>query len=77
MHFYHRFVGSAVSVLFEARNTQGLFTGLTGNYIRVGVTSDEDLSNQIRIVRVHGVMDGLALGTAVSGASALRESLTE
>ncbi|TLY36785.1 MAG: tRNA (N(6)-L-threonylcarbamoyladenosine(37)-C(2))-methylthiotransferase MtaB [Nitrospirae bacterium] len=77
LHFYHRFVGSAVSVLFEARNTQGLFTGLTGNYIRVGVTSDEDLSNQIRIVRVHGVMDGLALGTAVSGASALRESLTE
>ena len=60
--FYHRYVGQTVSVLFESRNKQGLFTGLTPNYMRVGVTAEEDLTNQIRTVELHGTMDGLALG---------------
>jgi threonylcarbamoyladenosine tRNA methylthiotransferase MtaB len=62
--FYHRHVGRTVSVLFETRNQSGLFTGLTDNYIRVGVPAEADLSNQLRPVRLTGAMDGLALGSA-------------
>ena len=62
--FYHRHVGRTVSVLFEARHQSGLFTGLTDNYIRVGVPAGPDLHNQLRQVRVTGAMDGLALGAA-------------
>lgn len=63
--FYHQRVGRTVSVLFEARNHSGLFTGITDNYIRVGVPAEADLSNQFRPVRLTGAMDGLALGVAV------------
>jgi len=62
--FYHRHVGRTVSVLFETRNHAGLFTGLTDNYIRVGMPSDADLNNQLMPVRLTGAMDGLALGAA-------------
>ena len=62
LQFYHRYVGQTVSVLFETRHRSGLFTGLTDNYIRVGVPADNDLRNQIRSVRLSGVMDGLAIG---------------
>jgi threonylcarbamoyladenosine tRNA methylthiotransferase MtaB len=65
MTFNLRHVGQPVSVLFESRNQQGLFTGLTPNYMRVGVSTDEDLANQIRPVQLHGTMDGLALGAVV------------
>ena len=75
LKFYHRFVGQTVSVLFETRHRSGLFTGLTDNYIRVGVPTDEDLSNQIRLVHLTGTTDGLAVGaltptcsTTVTGA---------
>ena len=63
--FYHRHVGRTVSVLFETRNQSGLFTGLTDNYIRVGVPAEADLNNQLTPVRLTGAMDGLALGAAV------------
>jgi threonylcarbamoyladenosine tRNA methylthiotransferase MtaB len=65
LHFYHRHVGQTVSVLFESRNQQGLFTGLTPNYMRVGIPTKENLTNQIRPVQLHGTMDGLALGAIV------------
>ena len=62
LNFYQRHIGGTVDVLFETRNQQGLFTGLTRNYIRVGVQSGEDLANQIQAVALYGAMDGLALG---------------
>jgi threonylcarbamoyladenosine tRNA methylthiotransferase MtaB len=62
MQFYHRYLGQTVSVLFETRSRSGLFTGLTDNYIRVGAPADDDLSNQVRSVRLTGAMDGLAVG---------------
>ena len=65
LDFYLRHVGQTVSVLFESRNKHGLFTGLTPDYMRVGISTDQDLTNQIRPVEVHGVMDGLALGALV------------
>jgi threonylcarbamoyladenosine tRNA methylthiotransferase MtaB len=74
MDFYLRHVGQTVSVLFESRNKHRLFTGLTPDYLRVGVSAEEDLTNQIRPVEVHGVMDGLALGTVVDHRSSYHGS---
>ena len=62
MAFYQRYVGSTVDVLFETKDDAGLWTGLTGNYMRVGVTSDNDLTNSLRHVAIEGTMDGLAVG---------------
>jgi len=62
LNFYQRHIGGTVDVLFETRNQQGLFTGLTPNYIRVGVQSGEYLTNQIHGVTLYGAMDGRALG---------------
>lgn len=63
--FYQQFVGRTLSVLFETRNSRGLFTGLTENYIRVGVPTTDDLGNALWPTRLEGAMDGLALGTVV------------
>jgi threonylcarbamoyladenosine tRNA methylthiotransferase MtaB len=59
---YRRLIGTTCSVLFETRDECGRWTGLTGAYMRVGVTSGEPLRNQIREVLVTGAMDGLAVG---------------
>jgi threonylcarbamoyladenosine tRNA methylthiotransferase MtaB len=62
MSFYQRYTGRAVSVLFETREAHGLWSGLTDNYVRVGVAADSDLRNQLRTVVITGTMDGLATG---------------
>nr|MBI3612864.1 tRNA (N(6)-L-threonylcarbamoyladenosine(37)-C(2))-methylthiotransferase MtaB [Nitrospirota bacterium] len=60
--FYQRFTGRTLPVLFEAREPSGLWTGWTGNYLRVGVRSDRALRKHIEPVVVTGAMDGLAVG---------------
>ena len=60
--FYQRAMGRSVKVLFENVTRQGLRTGLTGNYIRAGVGTSEDLTNSLRDVVITGVMDELAVG---------------
>ena len=60
--FYQRYSGRTLSVLFEEKNRDGWCTGLTGNYIRVGVPYSEDLTNSLRNVVITGSMDGLAIG---------------
>src|SRR5207244_4605376 len=62
LKFCHRYLGQTVSVLFETRHRSGLFTGLTDNYIRVGGLTDEDLRDEIRLVGMAGVTDGLGVG---------------
>ncbi|MCZ6580046.1 MAG: hypothetical protein O6840_00255, partial [Nitrospirae bacterium] len=64
--FYQRFVDRPVSVLFETKGPEDLWTGLTDNFIRVGVTASRDLTNQICQVSITGVMDGLAIGQLTS-----------
>jgi len=59
---YQEYIGRTVRVLFEAPEGEGQYTGLTDNFIRVGVSSQDDLRNQVRDVVVTGVMDGLAIG---------------
>ncbi|HIE65993.1 MAG: tRNA (N(6)-L-threonylcarbamoyladenosine(37)-C(2))-methylthiotransferase MtaB [Nitrospira sp.] len=61
-NYYHAFMGQRVEVLFETRNKDGLFCGLTGNYIRVGVSSEQDLSGHLMWVRIQRIENGLAIG---------------
>ena len=60
--FYQRYLDQTLPVLFETRDATGLWIGVTGNYVRVGVAARSDLSNRICKVVVTGVMDGLAVG---------------
>jgi threonylcarbamoyladenosine tRNA methylthiotransferase MtaB len=60
--FYQQQVGRTVRVLFETRDSDGRLTGLTGNYVRVGIKADQDLTNTFRDVLITGAMDGLATG---------------
>ena len=62
MAFYQRYVGRTAQVLFETQDDTGRWTGLTGNYMRVGVTASDDLTNTLGHVAIEGTMDGLAVG---------------
>jgi hypothetical protein len=52
-------------VLFEGQD-KGLWTGLTHNYLRVGVAGRGDLRNNVRAVTITGAMDELAVGACVA-----------
>ncbi|HEY7697863.1 MAG TPA: tRNA (N(6)-L-threonylcarbamoyladenosine(37)-C(2))-methylthiotransferase MtaB [Vicinamibacteria bacterium] len=60
--FAERFLGREVEVLFEQKDESGLWTGLTGNYLRVGVASAEPLRNQLRRVTLREAGSELSLG---------------
>ena len=49
--FRQRFLGKTMTVLWEKR-TDGVWTGLTDNYIRVYTRSDEDLTNKLLSVKL-------------------------
>lgn len=55
------YVGRRVEVLFENREEQGYWTGLTKNYLRVGVPAAQSLKNRLLDVTITGAMDGLAV----------------
>lgn len=55
--FYATYVGKTVAVLFERKEKDGLFTGYTDNYIKVGVQTTEDVSNSFRRVRITHILD--------------------
>lgn len=59
--FAQRYTGRSLDVLFEGQD-KGLWTGLTHNYLRVGVASPAVLRNDIRTVTITGAMDELAVG---------------
>jgi threonylcarbamoyladenosine tRNA methylthiotransferase MtaB len=60
--FSSRYLGREVSVLFERRDDSGLWTGLTDNYMRVGVVSAESLRNRFEDVVISEITDDLAIG---------------
>ena len=60
--FYQQVVGQTVSVLFESKNAHGLWTGLTDNFIRIGVPTMEDVQNTKRDVLVTGILGDLTVG---------------
>lgn len=56
--FAHDNVGTKSEVLFEQSKETGYWTGFTSNYLKVKMKSDEDLSNQIRKVRLTDFSQG-------------------
>ncbi|MFH1031404.1 MAG: tRNA (N(6)-L-threonylcarbamoyladenosine(37)-C(2))-methylthiotransferase MtaB [Chloroflexota bacterium] len=50
-NFRRRFIGKTLSVLWEKRSS-GLWSGLTDNYIRVYIKSNQDLTNKVLPVKV-------------------------
>ena len=65
MQFSQRFLDQERDVLFEAVGKNGLWTGVTDNFLRVGVPHAGSLTNQIRKVRLTGVMEHVVLGKLV------------
>jgi threonylcarbamoyladenosine tRNA methylthiotransferase MtaB len=63
--FAQGYTGRTLDVLFEGHD-KGLWTGLTHNYLRVGVASPDALRNDIRGVTITGAMDELAVGECVA-----------
>lgn len=63
--FAQGYTGRTLDVLFEGQD-RGLWTGLTHNYLRVGVASRSDLKNDVRAVTITGAMDELAVGACVA-----------
>ncbi len=63
--FRRRFLGRTMEVLWESAGKDGLWSGLTDNYIRVTAESKADLSNTISSARLVGLtkdgMKGLLL----------------
>jgi len=60
--FAERYIGSTVSVLFESGNVDGFRSGVTANFLKVGVPSDIDLTNQTKEVQIIGASNRWALG---------------
>ncbi|HSC56875.1 MAG TPA: tRNA (N(6)-L-threonylcarbamoyladenosine(37)-C(2))-methylthiotransferase MtaB [Nitrospira sp.] len=66
--FAERWIGATMPVLFESGETQNLRVGTTGNFLKVGVPSPVDLTNQIRQVRITGASDRWAVGYVLNDA---------
>ena len=52
--FQERFLGRAMPVLWEQKSG-GVWSGYTGNYIRVYTRSGEDLTNQLIPVKLESI----------------------
>ena len=66
--FAEQWIGATMPVLFESGETQNLQVGTTGNFLKVGVPSPVDLTNQIRQVRITGASDRWAVGYVLNDA---------
>ena len=62
---YERYLGDTVLVLFES-GEDGLWSGHTGNYIRVAVVSDGTLTNRVMPVRLDSVCGDFVMGSLMS-----------
>lgn len=54
--FYAQQKGRSLRVLFEERASSGHFVGFSDSYVKVGVATDEDLSNRMGVVEVTDVL---------------------
>src|SRR5262249_581607 len=64
--FYRQFMSRTMRVLFEQREHSALYTGFSDNYIKVGVETDAEVTNQLLPVHLHAVERGVAVGTLVA-----------
>lgn len=60
--FAQRWIGTTMPVLFESGETEDLRFGTAAHFLKVGVQSPVDLTNQIYPVRITGASDRWAVG---------------
>lgn len=60
--FASKYVGKTLRVLFEEKDGEGYYSGLTDNYIRVKVKSDVDISDQFLNVTIESIEKDFCLG---------------
>jgi threonylcarbamoyladenosine tRNA methylthiotransferase MtaB len=65
--FRQRFVGREMAVLWEQRQRDGLWSGLTDNYLRVVAPAAADLRNRITAARLLTVQNVHLVGEVVGG----------
>lgn len=65
--FAQQYIDSTVPVLFESGIMDGFRVGVTGNFLKVGVSSHRDLTNELREVRIIGTSDRWAMGQLTEG----------
>lgn len=59
--FASQYIGETMRVLFEDKNSEGYYEGLTGNYIRVKAKSDINVSDQFLDVKIIEVKDSYCI----------------
>ena len=62
LSFRQRFVGREMTVLWEQQRRDGLWTGLTDNYLRVVARATGDLHNRLTAVRLLKAQNGCLVG---------------
>ncbi|HSL04547.1 MAG TPA: MiaB/RimO family radical SAM methylthiotransferase, partial [Nitrospiraceae bacterium] len=60
--FAERYIGSTLFVLFESEVMDGFRSGTTANFLKVGVSSNIDLTNHLKEVQIIGTSDRWAMG---------------
>jgi len=65
-NFGQRFLGRTVTVLWEKQGGDGLWSGLTDNYIKVYTKSSQDLANKLLPVKLVEVRDDGVWGVNLS-----------
>nr|HID14294.1 MiaB/RimO family radical SAM methylthiotransferase [Anaerolineae bacterium] len=63
--FRQRFVGREMAVLWEQRRHDGLWTGLTDNYLRVVTRAEGNLCNRLTATRLLTVQNGYLVGEVI------------
>ena len=63
--FAEKFIGREMDVLFEETTKSGNYEGLTMNYMRVEAPSEEDISGQIRRVKITGIKEDYVEGVLI------------
>lgn len=60
--FSEKYIGTKIDVLIEEIDKDGLYEGLTSNYIRVKVKSDVDIRGTMQTVEINKIMEEYCLG---------------
>jgi len=63
--FRQRFLGRQMAVLWEQRRRDGMWSGLTGNYLQVITRAEEDLHNRLTPTRLVATQNGCLVGEVV------------
>lgn len=74
VEFYRQFIDHRMSVLFESTESDGWWTGLTDNFIRVRVPSTAVSANEMHTVQLIGAIGEAALGQIVSESQTERKN---